>query len=133
MNESERQMLHRLNEVVVDPEEIYKLVEDGVERRKEHPDSDGAGIFLVARNYKGQPERAQAVYFRMYAVSKLLESEGAPGWALPQEEDGAITTREEILKVAATHPLSYVDGDVAFEKSSFLAKVLEISEHEGEA
>ncbi|MCG7868781.1 MAG: hypothetical protein JAY74_20720 [Candidatus Thiodiazotropha taylori] len=133
MKDSEIQMLNRLNEVIVTPEKIFHVVEMSEQWRNENHDSDGAGIFLIAQQYKNEPQRAQAVYFRMLAASRLLESEGAPGWVLPKQPDGAIPTKEELLRVVASHPLTFVDQDIGFENSSFLAKVLEISEYEGEA
>ncbi len=133
MKDSEVQMLKRLNDIVVSPEEIFRVVEEGEEWRRDNPDSDGAGIFLIAQHYKGEPEKAQAVYFRMLAVAKLLDSEDLPGWVLPKQSDGAITAKEGVFRVAATHPLSFIGTDICFEQSTFLAKVLEVSEHEGEA
>ncbi len=90
-------------------------------------------MFLIAARYKGDPQKAQAVYFRMEALARILEAEAAPGWTLPKLPDGSIPTQEAVFSAVAFEPLTRVGEEIGFESASFLRRVLTEAEAEGNA
>jgi len=73
---------------------------------------------LIAARYKGDPQKAQAVCFRMEALARMLESKGAPGWTLPKLPDGGIPTQEVVFAAAASEHLTRVGEEKGFESAS---------------
>lgn len=90
-------------------------------------------MFLIARIYKGEPQKAGAVLMRMQALVRLLADEGVSGWTLPKQPDGAIPVQEAVFAAAAVQPLVEIDNDARFDRSEFMDKVLELAESEGNA
>jgi hypothetical protein len=123
-------VLCRLNATHVTKDDLLALVEEA-EKVPKNEREDGIGILLVTRLHHSKPEKAQAIYFRMEALSHLLEKEGAPGWTLPRTPDGAIPTQVAVLAAAAVEPRTRIDNEVGFERNSFLNRVLAEAEVEG--
>ncbi len=131
-NENSR-MLEKLNSVIVTGEELHQVLDESDKLHDDGLAENGDGIYLIVRLFSGQPERAQAIYFRMTALAKIIENQKAPGWVLPSYKDGAVLANYELIETAATFPLSEIDGDIGFEISGFLSKALELAEAEGSA
>ena len=91
-----------------------------------------ATLFLIANEFKDDPQKAIAISLRMRALAQLIK-EGVPGWALPEQADGATPIRECVFAAAAVEQLIEIEGDARFEKNSFLRKAIEFAEMEGEA
>ena len=123
--------LQRINETAVTFEDLWKIAGEA-----EDIGNDGGGfedlMRLITKHFHGQPSKASAVLFRMQALASLLESKGAPGWALPPQKDGAIATQEWVFAAAAVQPLVIIDEQPSFEHEAFLNKVLELAETEGQ-
>ena len=89
------------------------------------------GMFAVGKICKGDFKKASAIFFKMRALSLLLESEeGIPGWTLPRLPDGSIPAEEAVFAAAATQPLIEVEDELVFERETFMARVLELAEIE---
>ena len=131
MTKDNSKMIERLNSVIVTSEELSKVLDEADKLHRNGNDVPGGGLYLIASMFKGQPLRAQAIYFRMESLAKIIEDKSALGWTLGKDENGAVLTRQEFIDVAAVFPLSEVDGDIGFEKSGFLSKALELAESEG--
>ncbi|HSI96073.1 MAG TPA: hypothetical protein VK938_08305 [Methylophilaceae bacterium] len=132
-SDADWQIVVRLNAVPVTKEELWDLVGEAEELSAEQRAEAGGGMFLIASRYKGDPQKAQAVYFRMEALSRLLEAEGAPGWTLPKQPDGSIPIQEAVFAAAAFEPLTRVGEEIGFDSASFLRRVLSEAESEGNA
>jgi hypothetical protein len=65
--------------------------------------------------------------FRVEALAKLLDAEGAPGWTLPLP-NGAVLTQGPVFAAAASEPLVEKEGEVAFDRQKFLAAVLDLAD-----
>jgi hypothetical protein len=128
--ESNQKTIDMLNGIAVTKEELLTLV---TESEKYSGGEPGGGLFLIAKLYKGSPQKAQAVYFRMEALSQLLVKNGAPGWTLPPAEDGSILTQAAVFSAAALEPLAAIEDDIGFEQESFLRRVLAEADTEGTA
>jgi len=123
-------VLELANSVEVTREDLFQVAEEG-EGVPEGERSLEAGMFLVARLYRGDFRKATAVHFRMQALSNLLMSKaGLPGWTLPELPDGSTPTEESVFAAAAVQPLIEVGGKLSFEREAFMAKILEFAELE---
>lgn len=132
-SDSDWNIVVRLNAVQVTKEELWDLVGEAEELSRDKNDEPGGGLYLILNRYKGNPDKAQAIYFRMEALTRLLENEGAPGWTLPKTSEGAIPTQEAVFAAAALEPLTRVGNEIGFDRSSFLRRVLAEADAEGNA
>jgi hypothetical protein len=125
--EQTRNLVERLNKTTVTKKEILEIVE-----KSEHHDDERKNFFghiqtLVAL-HQGDQEKVSAIMFRMEALAKLIQGEGIPGWTESEAPDGSVLTQESVFAAAAVHPLIEKDGDVEFDRESFLLRVLELAE-----
>ncbi|MEW6330271.1 MAG: hypothetical protein AB1560_02320 [Pseudomonadota bacterium] len=121
-----------VNNIVVSFDDLWDIAADaeGVDAESRNLETL---MYIIARRFKNEPQKAGAVLLRMQALAGLLIKEGVPSWTLPQQPDGAIPTQESVLAAAAVQPLIEVGNNVTFEREPFLKKVLELSETEGHA
>ncbi len=126
--------LDSVNNIVVLFDDLWRVAEESEQLHKYGKRDDlEALMFMIARLFKGEPQKAGAVLLRMQALARLLEEEGAPGWTLPKQPDGAIPTQEWVFAAAAVQPLIEINNDAQFEREPFLDKVLKLAESEGNA
>ena len=131
MSDSLKVALKSINEVVVSPDDLAEVI-DEINRRHENNEYEaGDAIYICAIKFSGQHQKSMAVHSRLSALAKIVDSDEAPGWTKPPKPDGCIWTRGELLEVAASYPVSEIDGDFAFEVDGFLAKALQLIEVEG--
>jgi hypothetical protein len=123
-------MVARLNAMHVTRKDLWRVAREAEKMHKVSP-GEFESMFLVARLFRGQPAKAQAVYFRMEALARLLQERGAPGWTLPKLEDGAIPIQKAVFLAAAVEPLTKVRDDIGFEYKPFLQRVLAEADIEG--
>lgn len=133
MTDENPRLIEKLNSVVVTVDELTEILNELDQRHDGGTAKDGDGMYLIVSMFADQPERAEAIYFRMKALAKIIEKRDAPGWTMPSHKSGALLTKRELIKAAATYPLSEIDGDIGFEIHGFLSKALEFAEAEGEA
>ncbi len=87
--DSDWKMLTRLNSISVTKQDLLKLVDESLSIPDEQ-DEPGSRLFLIISRFYGNPEKGQAVYFRVEALIHLLKGEGVSGWALPPTRGGAV-------------------------------------------
>jgi len=124
--------LDSVNDIAVSFEDLWLIAAD-----TENLDAEDRNLetfmFIIAQRFNKEPQKAGAVLLRIKALVRLLINEGVPGWTLPKQPDGGTPTREWVFAAAAVQPLIEVGKDVAFERETFLKKVLELAETEGSA
>jgi hypothetical protein len=115
--------------------ELMKLSNDYHRDRKPELDDDNfvVAVSLIAEISKGNQKKSQALFYRMQALARLISDEGAPGWTMPKAPDGSMLTKAAVFSAAARHPLVFRDGDFAFDRTSFLDRVLELADPETHA
>lgn len=121
--------LDRINGVKLSKRELLKFNEAFNELPTDQRDFFGQS-FLAVRLTRRRPDKAAALIFRMQALARLVCDDGARGWTLPKQPDGAIFTKEEMFQAAALEPLIERKGEFAFEHDSFLQRVLALAEVE---
>lgn len=128
--------LNGLNAIPVTREELWDLAGASAARHRElrlqRADAGGA-IYFVASKYRGAPDQGMAVYFRMQALARLVESGDLPGWTQTVSRDGAVPIHDALFAAAATEPLVRVGDDIGFERGSFLRRALDEAEPDGSA
>ena len=131
MTDENLRLIEKLNSVVVTVDELTDVLNESDRRHDAGKAEDGDGIYLIVGMFADQPERAQAIYFRMEALARIIKQRDARGWTMPSHKSGAVLTKHELIEAAAIYPLSEIDGGIGFEIFGFLSKALEFAETEG--
>jgi hypothetical protein len=122
-----RDLVAEINQTPVLTEDLLNLIQEVHESPPESRDWEGRAITAVVLFAGTTPHKAKAVMFRVEALARLLDAEGAPGWTLPLP-NGALLTQEAVFAAAAAEPLIEHEGEVAFDRQKFLARVLEMAD-----
>jgi hypothetical protein len=69
----------------------------------------------------------------MEALAHLFGNMVPKGWAFPAGPDGGSLTAEPVFAAAAIQPMILQDERPAFERASFMDKVLELASTDGSA
>jgi hypothetical protein len=125
-------LLHDLNAVILDEEELSKVLTAAKEACRSGETTDMTGIMITIGLFDKAPDKAKAIIFRLQALARLVASAELQDWFFG---DGTnlvpAFAREALIAAAANHPLSLVDGDISFEKRSFLRRAFELAESNG--
>ena len=125
------EILEELNRVSVTGNDLDRVLHKAEKLHKGGKAEAGGGIFLIASMFRGSPQKAQAIYFRMLGLAEILQEQELPGWAVRRPE-GLILTKSELIKAAALCPLTKVgEHKIGFDRESLLAKALELADAEG--
>ena len=134
-----RKRLANINAIAITKEELWQLARDAEAFQRDHPNNKGVLIVRVGwiaarmKKKKGERHRGFAIWCRMHALMLLLQEDDVSGWALPIMPDGSRLVNDALFSAAAVQPLIERDGQWAFERQSFLDKVLELAESEASA
>ncbi|MHB1609859.1 MAG: hypothetical protein ACYCXX_14750 [Acidiferrobacter thiooxydans] len=90
-------------------------------------------LHLMARLFKGEPEKGLAIEYRLMAMSTLVASGTLPHWALPEAPNGSVHIAEPVWLAAATEPVLFKEQKAFFEPKCFLKCVLSLAESDGHA
>ena len=132
----DRKLLDRINAVPISADECLDLAAASEEYHRQHPDAndeDMVGLYLISQQFRMRrnPDKVFALWSRMYALSKLLKEQGAPGWAFPSGKgDGCFHTQEAVFAATAVHPMVEAGNEWVFEYATFLDCVLDLAETE---
>lgn len=77
------------------------------------------------------PHKARAAIFRLQAFAIMMERNELKIWMQPGGATFTGTGQRAVIAAVTSHPLSLVDGNITFEKESFLRSILEFAESEG--
>ena len=95
---------------------------------------NGLGRALcMAMIFKENHHKAMAVDSRLVAMNDMVKGGHLPGWAVPEGEDGSISIAEPVWEATAKEPLIFIDNEGAFNRKSFLNRILLCAEPEGNA
>ena len=131
--------LAAINAITITKDELWQLARDAEEYQRDHPSGKGVLIVRVGwiaarmKKKKGERHRGFAIWCRMHALMLLLQEDDVSGWARPIMPDGSRLVNDALFNAAAVQPLIDRDGQWAFERQSFLDKVLELADSETSA
>lgn len=128
---SELKMLNELNSVRLTQKDVLRVVKRAAKEHLKGGDNTDLAICTSVIVFEKQPEKGQAVFFRLRALAKLMRQDGLRGWTITGAEEDGTFANAAVFGAAAEQPLIFVDGDAAFERESFLKRVLEIAEPRG--
>ena len=124
--------LYDLNAVHVKEEDLSKVLAAARSAQQGGKTNDWTGILTTIRLFDNSPEQAKAIIFRLQALATMIANDELGEWIL------GYGTRimpkialKAMVSAAADHPLSIINGAVLFEKESFLRRVLEFAEPQG--
>lgn len=120
-SEATKRMMSQINETPILKDELLRVVQEVSDSALEDRDME-SHLFAAIRLYSNDPDKVKAIMFRLEALVYLLINEDAPGWTLSLT-NGAVLTQEPVFAAAAVQPLIEQDGNVAFNRESFLAEV----------
>ena len=121
-----------LNSVLLKEEELFKIIDEYRRARDAGMCSMVTGRIAEKTLASENPEKARAILCRLQALSQMIEDRDLKHWLL---SEGICVmpsiANKALVSAAAAHPLSLIDGDIKFEKESFLRRILELAETEG--
>jgi hypothetical protein len=127
--------IKELNSVTVTKEELRLVVAESEKLRAQGMDADEASInainAIIRLFEEKQPDKVIPIYSRLYALSKIISKQAAPGWTLGKGKDGFVLRHKALIDAAAIFPLSRIKDDISFELEGLLSKALELAEAEG--
>jgi hypothetical protein len=126
--------LAEINAIKISKEELWELAADSDDYHRNNPHEEPcfeAGVAMIANRVKGDFRKAHAIWCRMNALAQIVAAGDAPGWTLPMLPNGSIPTMAAMFTAAAVHPLIDSQNGPAFDRASFLDRVLEEAEPEG--
>jgi hypothetical protein len=122
-----RDFIEEVNSIVVTKEELRLAAVESGNLTAQGMGEDKLIGRLLAPRVEQEPDKAVAIYSRLYALSKVV---GKQAWTL-KAQNGAVPTHRALIDAAAVFPLSKIDGDVAFDPEGLLAKALELADIDG--
>ena len=127
-------LIKSLNSIELKEEELLRVIDEYTTARDIGVCPAAIGRIAEKRLYEASPDKAKAILVRLQALAALIRHDELKNWLL----DDAICVMPAIanralVSAAAEHPLAIVDGDITFERESFLRRILELAELEGSA
>jgi hypothetical protein len=131
-NATESSLLSDLNTVRVKAEDLSKVLAAVRRAPKGGETNHWTGILTTMRLFNDSPEEAKAIIFRLQALARIIANDELGDWILGYGTSiMPVIALNAMVSAAADHPLSLINGDVLFEKESFLRRVLECAEPQG--
>ena len=132
MSRSLANMAARLNAAHITIDDLLFATEEVHKLPPEDRDWEGR-LHLMARLFKGEPDKGLAIEKRLAAMSALIGSGSLLHWALPEAPYDSVKIAEPVWLAAASEPLLLTERDAYFEPTSFLERVLSLAEPDGNA
>ncbi len=121
-------LVRNLNAVKLNEEELFDAIGLATDAYDNGDCHLMTGAITTVQLYAHAPEKAKAIIFRLQALSLLIEDNELSNWIRMDETCFATPmAKRALISAAAEHPLALIDGDILFEKESFLRKVLELA------
>ena len=121
--------LVKINSVIVTKGDIENVVNEISDYEEERFD-DTFNSVVTSKYFKGDIQKAHAVYFRLAAMATLTRNNDLSMWTI-LGKDASVSIPTAILSAAASEPLIEIEGRFMFEKESFLQKALELTSPKG--
>jgi len=131
-NAMDSNLLSDLNAVRVKEEDLSKVLAAARKAQQEGETNDWTGILTTIRLFDNSPQQAKAIIFRLQALETMIANDELGDWILGYGTRIMPTIAlKAMVSAAADHPLSIINGNVLFEKESFLRRILEFAEPQG--
>jgi hypothetical protein len=121
------EFIDSLNMVRLKEEEIVEAIWATMDS-SESGDSYLRSLTIPIYLFPTAPHKARAVIFRLQALVRLMERNELQHWMQPDIATFTAASQRAVVAAVTYHPLSLVNGDISFEKESFLQRILESAE-----
>lgn len=128
---SDLESIDDLNAVVLSKEELFKVLNYVGWTHETGMCNTMTGWLTIKKLFKDVPNKAKAILFRFEALSVMMENDELMNWLNTDGSSIIPAAREALMSAVAKHPLSVSNCHIAFEKESFLRRILESAEPEG--
>ena len=132
MNKSLIKMTAELNSVQVTLDDLLYVTREVHSLPESDRDWEGR-THLMVRLFKGEPNKALAIEYRLSAMHKLITTGVLPNWAMPEAPVGSIQIAEPVWLATASQPLLLKEREAYFETNSYLESVLRLAKPDGNA
>jgi hypothetical protein len=120
-----------LNAVKLEEEDVVEAIGVAIDAYDSGECHLMTGVITTMQLFVTAPHKARAIIFRLQALAIMLEKNELRNWIQADGATVAPAAKKALISAVADHPLSLIDGDISFEKESFLQRVLEFAEPEG--
>jgi len=121
-----------LNAVSLKAEELTDAIMAAIDAYEQGECHLMTGVITTMQLFMTAPHKAKAIIFRLQALGLMIETDEITSWIRSDgSRVGPTNVQKALVSAAAEHPLSFIDGDILFEKESFLRRVLELAEPQG--
>ena len=127
----DQDLLDTLNAVTLADAELFKVIDDVKLTYELGECAIATGWITQKKLCEEVPDKAKAILTRLQALSAMVQSDELKHWFLADGTSVMPAAHRAIVSAAAGHPLSIINGDITFEKESFLRRILELAEPEG--
>jgi hypothetical protein len=120
-----------LNAVQLGEEEIVEAIRTAIDACDSGECYLRSSVMTTLQLFPTAPHKAKAIIFRLKALAIMMENNELKSWMQADGITIAPAAQRALIAAVAYHPLSLIDGDIAFEKESFLQRILESAESQG--
>jgi hypothetical protein len=116
----------RINKIPIRKDEFLEVIKARVELGEVEPGIDNYVPILFDVFGEDRMDEKQAMYFRLEALTILLDEETFPDDWVWKTEDERLMVTQPVFEAAATQPLIVRGNNLVFERTSFFNKVKEL-------
>ena len=120
-----------LNAIRLQEEEVVEAIRAAIDACDSGECYLWSSVMTTMQLFPSAPHKARAVIFRLQALVMMMERNELKNWTQPDGFKIVPGAQKALIAAVAYHPLSLIDGDISFERKSFLQRVLEYSEPQG--
>lgn len=127
----ENEWFERIKKFDIEPDEIFSLVEEMVERQKTDDNINfETAMIILALRYKDQPGRALCITERMLCLNPMMKDERMRGWTIKTIDPNCTLTNYAVFRAVAKCPLRLDHDHTRLDPKEFFRIVLEESDSE---
>jgi hypothetical protein len=125
------ELVRCLNDVRLEEEEIIEAIRAAIDACDSGECCLRSSVLTAIQLFPAAPNKARAVICRLRALATMMENNELKNWMQPDGATIIHAAQKSLIAAVACHPLSLVDGDISFEKESFLQRILKSAEPRG--
>ena len=124
----DQDQLDALNAIELNEEELFEVIDKVGLIHEMSAKSLATGWIAQKELCEKVPDKAKAILARLQALSLMMENAELKRWLLADGTSFMPAAHKALMSATANHPLSIIDGNIEFEKESFLQRILELVE-----
>ena len=122
----------RLNTIRIEEEEVVEAIRAAIDAHDSGECYLRSSVLSTIQLFPTAPNKARAINCRLQALTRMMENNELRNWVQADGITIVPAAQRALIKAVTCHPLSLMDGDISFEKESFLRRILEFAEFQGD-